>query len=490
MSQRGRPRHPDVLTPREQDVLALMRDGLTNEQIAARLNIGFETAKSHVAEILSKLGVATREEASAWQLEPERRWSFGRIVLAIAGASVVAAAVAGLALLAWGLSRSGGGQIVEATGTPSAAASVPSPSPTTGPIEGPNVSVRAFWMADSSNGWMGGASRGCQVNGGACVGVIFHTSNGGQSWDEQYSGDVLVSSIAFDSQELGFAIGTTGTCDSRTSACPSSVLRTTDGGLHWNEVTTTPYQLTTLSVTPGNAWAIGEGCPSAQSPCAGNLHLITSVDSGDIWDTSLLPISAFATDLSRPTANDAWIATSPTGPGNAQIIVTHDAGQTWQNLPQPENGAGAEQRIFFRSATLGWLLVGSEPGAGSQPKEVFSTNDGGQTWIHLTGSLGFGTGGVPTSSPGQGISVGGYVGPVVFTSDTEGWIASPRGGLLHTSDGGANWSLSLMDDNLSGSGVQFVDRDHGWTLDPINFWSTSDGGDTWQRTSPPDAANQ
>jgi Response regulator containing a CheY-like receiver domain and an HTH DNA-binding domain len=465
-----------VLTPREQDVLALIRGGLTNEQIAERLGIGFETAKSHVAEILSKLGVATREEAAAWQPEPERRWSLGRIVFALAGTTVVAAAVAGLALLAWGLSRAGGGgQIVEATGTPSAAASVPSPSPTTGLIEGPNVSVRAFWMSDSSNGWMGGASRGCKEPGSPCVGVIFHTSNGGQSWDEQYSGDVQVSALAFGGQELGFAIGTTGTCDSRTSACPSRVLRTTDGGLHWNEVTTTPYQLTTLSVTPGDAWAIGEGCPSAQSPCAGNLHLLTSADSGGTWDTSLLPISAFATDLSRPTANDAWIVTSPAGPGTAQIIVTHDAGQTWQVLPGPSQGLSFEQRIFFLSPAEGWLLVGSEPGAGSQPKELFSTNDGGQTWVHLTGSLGFGTGGVPTSSPGQGISIGGYVGPVVFTSDLEGWIASPRAGLLHTSDGGSNWSLGLMDDNLQTA--HFIDAEHGWALDFINFWSTSNGGD-------------
>ncbi|MDP9181023.1 MAG: helix-turn-helix transcriptional regulator [Chloroflexota bacterium] len=109
MGQRGRPRHPDLLTPREQDVLALIRDGLTNEQIAEHLSIGFETAKSHVAEILSKLGVATREEAAAWQPEVERPWSFGRIVLPIAGIGVVAAAVIGVALLAWGIVESGTG---------------------------------------------------------------------------------------------------------------------------------------------------------------------------------------------------------------------------------------------------------------------------------------------------------------------------------------------------------------------------------------------
>ncbi len=486
MGQRGRPRHPDVLTPREQDVLALIRDGLTNEQIAERLSISFETAKSHAAEILSKLGVATREEAAAWQPEPERRWSFGRILLAIAGTALVATVVAGLALLAWGLSRSGdGGQVVEATGTPSSAASVPPPSPTTGLIEGPNVSVRAFWMADANDGWIAGANRaGCKEDSSGCKGLIFHRADGGASWEQQYSGDVQVSALAFGGQELGFAIGTTGTCDTITSAYPSSILRTTDKGLHWNEVTTTPYQLTTLSVSPGNAWAIGEGCPTAQSPCAGNLHLLTSVDSGDTWDTSLLPISAFETDLSRPTANDAWIVTSPAGPGNAQIIVTHDAGQTWQVLPGPSQGLSFEQHIFFLSPTEGWLLVGSEPGAGSQPKELFSTNDGGQTWTPLSGSL---TADQGIASPGFDLPVYGYTGQMVFTSDIEGWIASPRAGLFHTSDGGANWSLSLMDDNLSG--VQFIDRDHGWTLDLINFWNTADGGVTWQRTSPPDAAN-
>src|SRR5438552_10857499 len=70
MGKRGRPPHPDILTPRQWQVLALLREGLTNEQIAHRLDVSFATAKYHVAEIISKLGVATREEAAAWQPEP------------------------------------------------------------------------------------------------------------------------------------------------------------------------------------------------------------------------------------------------------------------------------------------------------------------------------------------------------------------------------------------------------------------------------------
>lgn len=122
MSQRGRPRHPELLTPREQDVLALLRDGLTNEQIASGLGIMFETAKWHVSAILSKLGVATREEAAALPAE-EGRWPLSRIALALAGTAVVAGAVAGLALLAWGVQRSGDdGQASAVTVSASAAA--------------------------------------------------------------------------------------------------------------------------------------------------------------------------------------------------------------------------------------------------------------------------------------------------------------------------------------------------------------------------------
>jgi len=67
---RGRPRHNDVLTPREWEVLSLLREGLTNEQIALRLNITFDTAKFHVSEILGKLGVDSRQEAAAWRGQP------------------------------------------------------------------------------------------------------------------------------------------------------------------------------------------------------------------------------------------------------------------------------------------------------------------------------------------------------------------------------------------------------------------------------------
>lgn len=59
----------DDLTEREREVLALLVDGLTNREIADRLYISDSTVKTHVSNILSKLGVATRTEAVSLALQ-------------------------------------------------------------------------------------------------------------------------------------------------------------------------------------------------------------------------------------------------------------------------------------------------------------------------------------------------------------------------------------------------------------------------------------
>lgn len=93
------PRDIDLLTPREREVLALMGQGLTNAEIAERLDISFATAKTHVIDILARLAVASREEAVAvWRGKSEARSAFGHRRLAIPALRVAAGAAATVAL--------------------------------------------------------------------------------------------------------------------------------------------------------------------------------------------------------------------------------------------------------------------------------------------------------------------------------------------------------------------------------------------------------
>jgi len=55
--------NPAGLTNREMEVLKLVRDGLTDAEIAQQLVISVETVGHHVGSILAKLGAKSRREA-------------------------------------------------------------------------------------------------------------------------------------------------------------------------------------------------------------------------------------------------------------------------------------------------------------------------------------------------------------------------------------------------------------------------------------------
>jgi DNA-binding CsgD family transcriptional regulator len=83
-----------VLTPAEQRVLALLREGITNAEIAVRLGISPDGVKYHVSNMLSKLHMERREQLALWKpsRSPVIRRTWAALALGglLAGAGAIA----------------------------------------------------------------------------------------------------------------------------------------------------------------------------------------------------------------------------------------------------------------------------------------------------------------------------------------------------------------------------------------------------------------
>ncbi len=60
--------HPIALSARELEILKLIVDGQSNPEIAAQLYVSPHTVKTHVSNILQKLGVSDRVQAAVFAL--------------------------------------------------------------------------------------------------------------------------------------------------------------------------------------------------------------------------------------------------------------------------------------------------------------------------------------------------------------------------------------------------------------------------------------
>jgi DNA-binding NarL/FixJ family response regulator len=68
-----------ILTVREQQVLRLLTDGLSNGELATMLNLSEHTIKNHLFRIYDKLGVSTRMEAVLFALTPRVSPGHGKV---------------------------------------------------------------------------------------------------------------------------------------------------------------------------------------------------------------------------------------------------------------------------------------------------------------------------------------------------------------------------------------------------------------------------
>lgn len=355
--------------------------------------------------------------------------------------------------------------------------------------------VHNLWLASSTTGWVAGQrcleEYATTPTPGAfrvplerkdCHNVIVETADGGVTWQTHDVGPVSVRQIQFSGAGDGWAVGQqTDQCAH--SSCPSALLRTTDGGRHWTTVYTSTLRLVHLAfASPTDGWVFGENCHAPGNSQSCTWHLLTTGDGGQTWHQSPLSFIGSVLDVARPTASDGWIASTAPRFGGVRLLVTHDGGKTWKSGASPVGadlnaGFGIGLRLVFRTPTEGWLLALGQPSAGFQPKELFHTNDGSHTWTKMAWTHTW-----DPKSSAQGLPDYGIVlsdGTMVFTASQDGWIAMPRGGLLHSVDGGRAWQTVPLGDDHDFTDLHFANPSVGWVGGPGGVWATTDGGATW-----------
>ncbi|HET9014182.1 MAG TPA: hypothetical protein VFN57_01205 [Thermomicrobiaceae bacterium] len=360
-------------------------------------------------------------------------------------------------------------------------------------------------FADATHGWIIGQRCGrpgtpTPSSTPPCAGLVEATGDGGRTWSAQSLGDprlIPVAVQAADAEDAWIAATTVDVCGA--GPCATVLYSTANGGRTWNAayhtgpstasimvngrpVMARSVALTSLALVPGHGlWAFGTACAGLVDTSCRPVA-VASPDGRGFSQVALptLPPALHAT-LAHPTASDAWIAAGADVPGAGRIVASHDGGKTWQTLPDPAP-TDPWQALTFRSATEGWLLSGSVPGAGQQIKTLYHTTNGGRTWQRVAGGP-FNA----TPIPGTALPTSGYVGPLVFPTPTTGWIASPRGGLLHSSDGGRTWARvrGVTCGDLTCQSVGFASPTVGWVVSNGGLWLTTDGGAVWRQARVP-----
>ncbi|GMR10874.1 MAG: hypothetical protein BMS9Abin28_1698 [Anaerolineae bacterium] len=336
------------------------------------------------------------------------------------------------------------------------------------------VVINQIWMDTATEGW----AIGSHPDPDQALPIrVLRTTDGGQTWREvtppEDSG--LLSEVG------GFyAMGPSAWV---TYLGTDRVWRTTDGGATWiaSEAGYPMGQLSAIEFTDTQqGWMLQE----IESAMGSQLvALFRTTDGGDTWRQIIDPYesedlqSCFKTGISFFETQIGWVTYDCQGNYvQAFLDVSGDGGETWEErlLPLPEGAAESTDRGWCysesprltseRSGSLIVKCVVSEGSDVTESSHLYRTDDAGETWEML-------------DYPG---------GQPQFFSDST-VLALGREQYLST-DGGSTWTrvkVVTWDGQFS-----FVDPNLGWAVasDPETYESalvsTSNGGRTWEIIEP------
>ncbi len=277
----------------------------------------------------------------------------------------------------------------------------------------------------------------------------------------------------------GWAVEAEGGSGVVAKGAVESVVRTTDGGIHWRDVT--PH------APPGGKIALGQGSAfrvdwlnsfvawvaAALDTPTHDTMLFRTVDGGRTWRIAPTPVVGLFQFVNTREGWTLSIEGSIARENQAAIYHSTDGGETWTKIASARF-PGAYPEITFLSATTGWVA----PGATDDPEKIspYVTHDGGYTWQQQ--KLPLPPGEVP-------FRVAVTMPPTFFTArDGILPVSVSRFVFYLTHDGGITWTYATPIPVTQWGPFSFADVNHGWVTDGDALLVTRDGGRQWTTIRP------
>jgi len=276
-------------------------------------------------------------------------------------------------------------------------------------------------------------------------GTLLRTVNGGITWNAESSGTSNnLHGVTFANRDTGIAVGGHSAVD----FSYATILRTTDGGMHWTnlfgDTSSTPFGYFLHDVTFLNETtvvAVG-GNPIFFGQIFG---ILRSTNAGATWQLASFGETASLLACSfTDQVNGIAVGT------NRLIIKTTNGGQAWSIVSG--GGSGMSYRGVYYAPPL-TIIVGDSAA-------ILRTTDGGTNWS--------------TQQDESGATLNGITFPDIST----GFIVNSIGGIIKTIDQGNSWSVLASTTNKTLRNAFFADTQVGAVVgDSGTILRTTYGGE-------------